>query len=103
MARPQVADGGDGLQVWRVAADIINKQSRKVDKGWCSSLGVGRETTIHRRKIITIMKFYSLLGLVRNFGTNYVLDKGCDILKEYCVTLWTGFICVRIRSIDGIF
>jgi hypothetical protein len=27
MARPQVADGGDGLQIWRVAANILNKQS----------------------------------------------------------------------------
>jgi hypothetical protein len=42
MARPQVADGGDGLQVWRVAANILNKQSRTADKGWPSSLGVGR-------------------------------------------------------------
>jgi hypothetical protein len=42
MARPQVADGGDALQVWRVAANILNKQSRTADKGWSSSLGVGR-------------------------------------------------------------
>jgi hypothetical protein len=34
MARPQVADGGDGLQIWRVAANILlNKQSRTADKG----------------------------------------------------------------------
>jgi hypothetical protein len=26
MARPQVAVGGDGLQIWRVAANILNKQ-----------------------------------------------------------------------------
>jgi hypothetical protein len=42
MARPQVADGGDGLQIWRVAANILNKQSQTVDKGWSSNLGVGR-------------------------------------------------------------
>jgi hypothetical protein len=28
MARPQVSDGGDGLQIWRV-----NEQSRTADKG----------------------------------------------------------------------
>jgi hypothetical protein len=28
MARPQVSNGGDGLQIWRVAANILNKQSR---------------------------------------------------------------------------
>jgi hypothetical protein len=42
MARPQVADGGDGLQIWRVAANILNKQSRTADRGWSSSLGFGR-------------------------------------------------------------
>jgi hypothetical protein len=42
MARPQVADGGDALQLWREAANILNKQSRTADKGWSSSLGVGR-------------------------------------------------------------
>jgi hypothetical protein len=33
---------GDGLQIWRVAANILNKQSRTADKEWSSSLGVGR-------------------------------------------------------------
>ena len=28
--------------IWRVAANIRNKQSRTDDKGWSSSLGVGR-------------------------------------------------------------
>jgi hypothetical protein len=41
-ARPQIADGGEGLQIWRVAANMLNKQSRTADKGWHSSLGVGR-------------------------------------------------------------
>jgi hypothetical protein len=30
------------LQLWRVAASILNKQSRTADKGWYSCLGVGR-------------------------------------------------------------
>jgi hypothetical protein len=42
MARPQVVDGGDSLQIWRVAANILNKQPRTADKGWASILGVGR-------------------------------------------------------------
>jgi hypothetical protein len=42
MARPQVADGGDGLQIRRVAASILNKESRTADKGRSSSLEVGR-------------------------------------------------------------
>ena len=28
--------------MWRIAANILNKQSRTVDKVWSSSLGVGR-------------------------------------------------------------
>jgi len=32
MARPQVADGRDGLQIWRVAINILNKQSRTANK-----------------------------------------------------------------------
>jgi hypothetical protein len=48
MARPQVAHGGDALQIWRVPANILNKQSPTDDKG-CSSFGLGVGlTTFHR-------------------------------------------------------
>jgi hypothetical protein len=30
------------LSIWRVAANILNKQLRTADKGWSSSLGFGR-------------------------------------------------------------
>jgi hypothetical protein len=33
MAHPQVAIKGDGLQIWKVAANILNKQSQTADKG----------------------------------------------------------------------
>jgi hypothetical protein len=29
----QVADGGDGLQIWRVAAIVLNKQLRAAERG----------------------------------------------------------------------
>jgi hypothetical protein len=32
----------NGLQLWRVAANTLNKQSQTADKGWSSSLGVGQ-------------------------------------------------------------
>jgi hypothetical protein len=41
-ARPQVADGGDGLRIWWVAANILNKQSRTRDTG-PPTWGAGRE------------------------------------------------------------
>jgi hypothetical protein len=50
MARPQVADGGDGLQIWRVAANILNKQSRIAERGvppaWVFGIGL---TTPYRK------------------------------------------------------
>jgi hypothetical protein len=39
------------MEIWRVAANILNKQSRKADKGWSSSLGLAVVlTTPHRKK-----------------------------------------------------
>jgi hypothetical protein len=35
-------DGGDGLQMWRVAANIFSKQLWMPNKGWPSKLGVGK-------------------------------------------------------------
>ena len=32
MVRPQVADRRDGLQKWRIAANMLNKQSWRADK-----------------------------------------------------------------------
>jgi hypothetical protein len=41
MMRLQVVHGGDGLEICRVAANILNKQPRSTYKGWFSSLGDG--------------------------------------------------------------
>jgi len=43
MAHPKVADGGEGLWIWSVAVNTINKQSQTANKGWSSSLGIGHE------------------------------------------------------------
>jgi hypothetical protein len=41
----------DGLQIWKAAARILNKQSRPADKGKSSSLVVGTAaTTLHLEK-----------------------------------------------------
>jgi len=42
MARPRAADRVDGLQMWRVAENALDKESRTADKGWSSTLGVWR-------------------------------------------------------------
>jgi hypothetical protein len=40
IARPRVADGKDGLQIWRIYANILNNQSRTADNRCPSRLGV---------------------------------------------------------------
>ena len=40
---PWVADGGVGLHIWKLAANILNKQSWTADQEWSFSLGVWRE------------------------------------------------------------
>jgi hypothetical protein len=48
MAHPRVADGGDGLQIWKVAAYILNKQLRTADRGGPPAWALGRSlTTLH--------------------------------------------------------
>jgi hypothetical protein len=50
MERPRVSDRGDGLQIWRVAANMLNKQSQTADGGGSSSLGLGGALTTLPRK-----------------------------------------------------
>jgi hypothetical protein len=38
MARPQVVDAVDDLQICRVAKNILNEHSRTADKVWSSTL-----------------------------------------------------------------
>lgn len=54
MALPQAADRGGGAEIWRVATNMMNKQSRIVDNGWSSSLGVERGVTTHyKNELVT--------------------------------------------------
>jgi hypothetical protein len=80
MARLRVANRGDGLQIWRVAANILNKQSRTADSGWSSSLGVGRGglTTLPRKTQ------YLLRITTHSLGTDVVhrTDKYVTCKKE---------------------
>jgi hypothetical protein len=42
---PQVADGGDGLHIWWVVANILNKQSRTEEKSCPRIWGLGVRVT----------------------------------------------------------
>jgi hypothetical protein len=50
MTRLWVSDGGDGLQIWKVIANILNKHWWTVDKGWSSNVGFGEGLTTPRHK-----------------------------------------------------
>jgi hypothetical protein len=50
MARPHFEDGGDDLWIWRMAANILNKQSRTDGKACSCGLGLGRGVTPYREK-----------------------------------------------------
>jgi hypothetical protein len=50
MASPQDSDGGDGLQIWRVVANILKKQSRTASRGGPPAWGFGVGLTTPRRK-----------------------------------------------------
>jgi hypothetical protein len=36
MVHHQVVDGGEDLQMWRVTADVLNKQSQQVANNGCA-------------------------------------------------------------------
>jgi hypothetical protein len=53
MAPSRVLDFGDGLHIWRVAANILNRQSRTTDKWWSSSFGQSEDLAApHRYEIL---------------------------------------------------
>jgi hypothetical protein len=57
----------NGLQQWRLAANILNKQSRTDNKGWPSSLGVGSGVNNPSpRKRNLLRKLLKSLGLGRD-------------------------------------
>jgi hypothetical protein len=89
---PQVEDGGDGLQIWRIAVNILNKQSRTADKGWSSRLGVGSgANNSSPYKIILLREF------TRSFGYGYGCETWSLILrKEHRLWVFENRVLRRI-------
>jgi hypothetical protein len=48
--------------IWRVAVNILNKHSRRADKGWSSNLGLGEEVTILTIRTGLVMKWTHVPG-----------------------------------------
>jgi hypothetical protein len=67
MVCPQVPGGGDRLQIWRVSANVLNKQLRTAKKEWSSNWGVGCGANNSPYLLMTVVKEISKykLDLVR--------------------------------------
>jgi hypothetical protein len=88
MARPRVADRGYGLQIWRVAVNILNKQSRTADSGWSSSLGFGWESPKER-------DHWEDQGVGGKMGSEWILGR-------LAWGVWIGFDCLRTETGGGL-
>jgi hypothetical protein len=52
MALPELADGRDDMQMWRVPLNVLNEKSGTSEKSWSSSLGTGTEdSNLSARKL----------------------------------------------------
>jgi hypothetical protein len=79
----RVEDRGDGLQVWRVAANAMNELSRTADKGWSPACGLDEGlVTSHRKKISLLRNVTHGLrrALVDTAMNLQVLQKAANIL-----------------------
>jgi hypothetical protein len=57
MTRPQVVDGGEGHQIWRVAANVLNKQSQRVVLRLGSWAGDNNFSPQRKQQVNTVMNF----------------------------------------------
>jgi hypothetical protein len=69
MARPRVAVGGDGIEMWKMAANILNKRLWTAEKGWFSSAGLCEGLTHHRKEIACCKILHESSELDGFFGT----------------------------------
>jgi hypothetical protein len=50
------SEGRNGLEIWRVAANILNKQLRTTDNGWSARFGIGKVLTTPHRKHLNMLR-----------------------------------------------
>jgi hypothetical protein len=93
MAHHQVVDGRDGLQIWRVAANILNKQLHTADRGWFFSRVGQRANNPHHKKFVTKYSSQDEVLLHTNINylqlssiNNYLSALKCDNSHMLCYT-----------------
>jgi hypothetical protein len=70
MARYQDVDREHGLHIWKIAANILNNQSRTADIEWSHRLGVTRGAN-------NTVKNNLLRNVTQDFGTGQIFFKRC--------------------------
>jgi glycine cleavage system aminomethyltransferase T len=84
MLYPLVKDGADSLQIWKVAANILNKQSQPT-RGGPPAWRLGKElTTPHHTKLACYGMLYRASDLDEFFGTTYTGENGYEIWNMEC-------------------
>jgi hypothetical protein len=83
MTGPQVTEEGDGLQIWRVAANILNKQSRTNNKGWSYSLGIGHGDNNSSPYKISLLRYilFTQHELIKTISSIWFLLPSCVSLS----------------------
>jgi hypothetical protein len=99
IARTQVADGGDGFQIWRVAAIILNKHSLTSDREWLCWLVGWAWADNHHCKYCTCFLIFKRASLGREISYNILYELGIPwklvaliktCLNENCNRVGTG-------------
>ena len=85
--------------MWMAAANILNKQSRTADKGWSSSLEVGRGAD-HSPRYVTFHKVYDLQW---SFGTKQTIAKGRKEITWKTLLRWEDDINPLNTELNAIF
>ena len=81
---------------WKVAVNILNKQSRTADKGWPSSLGVGRcskNFSPQKRYLVTKCSCRKPW-----MWTDTSVQPKQRSFRKWDVGAWTGLSWLRIRT-----
>jgi hypothetical protein len=93
--RPQIADGEDGLQIRREAANILSKQSQRANRGWrrqplrCFAVQSRRSWTTFQRCLLppSSGRFYTRLhSAISQKAVTFKLAA----VKTWNITKWSG-------------
>jgi hypothetical protein len=83
--------------IWRVAANILNKQSRTTDKGWSSRLGVGRGANNSwpwKRIFVTKYSQTKPRNMYYGYKNKIYFSYKMFIFTAYYIILWNTKQCL---------